>query len=112
MPSRLIPDPVDEELPVGQFPRIDDLGARLRLARIKAQQRGDRSNHVRHGEALRVRRAGHDVRAVELDGGKGHAAFWLADARLDEGLDQGEDVSACRTPGGGPEGEEGGSSGG
>lgn len=88
MPLGLSPDPFLEKLLVGKLPRIRQLGRRLGLSAVKAQQRGDAGDHIGHGK---IGAPGHDIGRVKLDRSKGNAALILAHAGLDKFPDEGAD---------------------
>lgn len=96
----LVANPLSQELAVGKFSCVGDLCLSLGLAGVEAEEGGDGIDHV--GEC-KVRGAGHDVRAVELDKGKGDAALGLAYTGLNEGAQQRGDGAAGRAPRGSPE---------
>lgn len=105
MTSGFILNPLGQEVFISQTSGISHLGGSLSLTGVEAEQSGYRCNHVGHGEALGAGR--HDVGTVKLDWRKGDAALGLANARLDEGADEGLDVTAGWAPRRGPEGQEG-----
>lgn len=109
MPPGLGANPLDQKLAIGQRPRVGDLCSNLGLAGVEAEQGGDRRDHVLQGK---VGAPGHDVGRVKLDRSQGDATLVLADARLDEGAQEGGDDAAGGTPRGGPECEEGDARGG
>lgn len=106
MSPRLRPDPFLEELAISQLPRIGDLGGRLSLASIEAQKGRYGSDHVSQGEVVSARGCRHEIRGVKLHLGEANTALGLSDTGLDEVAQQWPDSTACRAPGGGPEGEE------
>lgn len=58
MPSGFVPDPLLEELLIRELSRICQLGHRLGLSAVKAQQGRNAGDHVGHSK---VGSAGHDV---------------------------------------------------
>ncbi len=107
MSPGLIPDPFLQERAISELPAISDLSTRHGLAGIKAQQSRDASDHVRHPQPSSSSSfAAHDIRGIELDGAKRHAALALADAGLHEGGDEGGDDATRAAPGRRPQREE------
>lgn len=101
MSFRFGSDPFLEELAVGQFPAVGNLGVDLGLLGIKAEERRDRVDQVRESQARR-----HDVGCIILDGAVPDPALVLTDARLDEISEERLDRAACRAIGRCPEREE------
>ncbi|KAJ2966101.1 hypothetical protein NUW58_g10746 [Xylaria curta] len=58
------------------------------LAGVEAQQRRDARDHVRHAQPPANTAAAHDVRRVVLDRAERYPALCLADAGLDQGVEQ------------------------
>lgn len=79
---------------------IDNLGRSLSFACVKTQQGGDGCNHVRHGEAICTRR--HDIWAIKFDSGQCYAAFFFANARVNQRADEWLDGAARWAPRGCP----------
>lgn len=101
MSFRFGSDPFLEELAVGQFPAIGNLGIDLGLLGVEAEERRDRVDHVRESQARR-----HDVGCIIFDGAVPDPALVLTDARLDKTPDEWLDRAACWTVGCCPEREE------
>lgn len=93
MSTSLIVNPVNEKLSIRHLSRVSDLGRRLRLTSIEAEERRDRGDHKVHGQVGSAAR--HDLRGVEFDSGEAHAAVGFTDAGLDEGAHQRGDDATC-----------------